>query len=81
MIGVMPALNRLQLFNTDSLSEEAAYVILGVEENITNTALKKRSVHYRAAVVVLKDRLHIPHCQFSQRFRKLLAVKYDGPHF
>ncbi|XP_063681282.1 dnaJ homolog subfamily C member 22-like [Bolinopsis microptera] len=42
VIGVMPALNRLQLFNTDSLSEEAAYVIIGVEENITNAALKKR---------------------------------------
>ena len=60
----MPALNRLQLFNTDSLSEEAAYVIIGVEEDITNAALKKRSVHYRAAavVVVLKDMLDIPHC-------------------
>ena len=42
MIGVIPALNRLQLFNTESLSEEAAYVILGVEENITSAALKKK---------------------------------------
>ena len=46
MIGVIPALNRLQLFNTESLSEEAAYVILGVEENITSAALKKKLVMY-----------------------------------
>ena len=62
MIGVMPALNRLQLFNTDSLSEEAAYVIIGVEENITNAALKKRSVHCVTAVVVFKDRLDSGNC-------------------
>ena len=42
MIGIVPALNRLQLFNTETLSEEAAYVMLGVEENITSVALKKK---------------------------------------
>ncbi|KAL5254317.1 hypothetical protein ACHWQZ_G013929 [Mnemiopsis leidyi] len=42
VIGIVPALNRLQLFNTETLSEEAAYVMLGVEENITSVALKKK---------------------------------------
>jgi hypothetical protein len=42
IIGILPAINRLQLFNTESLSEEAAYVLLGVEETISSTALKKK---------------------------------------
>ena len=41
-IGFLPALSRLNLFSEESISEEAAYELLGVEANITSTALKKK---------------------------------------
>eukprot|EP00116_Pleurobrachia_bachei_P009231 sb/3469493/ len=41
-IGFLPALSRLNLFSDETMSEEAAFELLGVEANITSTALKKK---------------------------------------